>query len=204
MTVGSVARAQKKRAKKLPAALEDLKARLASGFGELLTEADPGAWEYNLTYFVSRACAKEVFHRLKEQPEFDFQMLIDVTAVDWLDSREDRFEVVYQLLSLSHGLRIVLKIKVAETNPEVDSVCDLWSSANFLEREVWDMFGIKFSGHPDLRRVLMYDEFVGHPLRKDYPLAGKQPRIPLRIAEVRNYSVDLQRSELVTLPKRNS
>jgi NADH-quinone oxidoreductase subunit C len=107
--------------------------------------------------------------------------------------------VVYQLLSISKVWRVTVKVPVSESNPEVSSVVSLWAGASFLEREVWDMFGIKFTGHPDLRRILMYEEFVGHPLRKDYPVQGKQPRIPLRAPEVENTARRMSRPDLVTI-----
>jgi NADH-quinone oxidoreductase subunit C len=129
-------------------------------------------------------------------------MLLDVTAVDWLDSRPERFEVVYQLLSLSTASRLTVKVAVSESSPELPSATALWHSANFLEREVWDMFGIRFQGHPDLRRILMYEEFQGHPLRKDYPVQGKQPRIPLRMPEVENTARRMQRPDLVAIRPR--
>jgi NADH-quinone oxidoreductase subunit C len=142
---------------------------------------------------------------LKMDADFQFNMLLSVTAVDWLDARDDRFEVVYHLLSMVHGCRLRIKIALPETAPSVPSLCSTWASANFMERETYDMYGITFEGHPDLRRILMYDEFVGYPLRKDYPIQGKQPRIPLRYPEVRNTAVDMQRPDLVTItPKRKA
>lgn len=125
-----------------------------------------------------------------------FDMFLSVTVVDWMDQAEERYEVVYHLLSLDHQLRLRVKAWVSETSPEVDSVADLWDGANFMEREAWDMYGVSFKGHPDLRRILMYDEFQGYPLRKDYPVQGKQPRIPLRAPEVRNTAVDMMRPGL--------
>ena len=112
------------------------------------------------------------------------------------------FEVVYQLLSIKNRFRLCLKIEVDEDNPEVESLVPVHPAANFLEREVWDMYGIKFKDHPDLRRILLYDEFVGYPLRKDYPLRGKQPRVELRIPELRDDSADMKREQLVSLPVR--
>jgi NADH-quinone oxidoreductase subunit C len=132
-----------------------------------------------------------------------FNLLSDITAVDWMDLRDERFEVVYQLLSISHLWRLTVKVALSESTPEVASVVPLWSGASFLEREVWDMFGIKFTDHPDLRRILMYEEFVGHPLRKDYPVQGKQPRIPLRAPEVENTARHMHRPDLVTIRKRS-
>ena len=151
-----------------------------------------------------RGQARRFLEHCKEDAELDFNMLVDVTAVDWMDNRPERFEVVYQLLSVSKKRRLTVSIAVAEERPEVDSVVSLWQGASFMEREVWDMFGISFSGHPDLRRVLMYEEFVGHPLRKDYPIQGKQPRVPLRYPEVENTARQMIRPELVTIRTRKS
>ncbi len=109
-----------------------------------------------------------------------FDFLVDVTAVDYF-GRELRFEVVYHLRSMKTGSRLRITLQVGEIEdgpaPSVPSVCDLWPSANWAEREVYDMYGIKFTGHPDLRRILMYEEFIGHPLRKDYPKEKRQPLI---------------------------
>lgn len=140
---------------------------------------------------------------LKESPELDFSMLLDLTCIDWMDRQESRFEIVYHLLSLKNLARVRIKIPVKEQSPSIFSVVPLWSSANFLEREVWDMYGIEFRGHPDLRRILMYEEFKGHPLRKDYPLQGKQPRVPLRYPEVSNTARDMNRAPLVAIGRRS-
>jgi NADH-quinone oxidoreductase subunit C len=113
---------------------------------------------------------------LKNDPRLQFDMLVDITAVDYL-GREPRFEVVYHLLSLPHNQRIRIKTRIPGTKPVVDSAVALWASADWLEREVWDMFGIEFAGHPDLKRILLYPEFEGHPLRKDYPIRKRQPLI---------------------------
>lgn len=110
--------------------------------------------------------------------EFQFEMLADLTAVDYL-GQQPRFEVVYHLNSLERNLRLRVKIPVNE-GEEVDSLTSIWPIADWLEREVWDMFGIRFKNHPDLRRILLYDEFEGHPLRKDYPINKRQPRVKLR------------------------
>ena len=90
---------------------------------------------------------------------------------------EVRFVVVYHFYSLQHRHRLRLVVPVAEADPELDSLTSLWAGADWLEREVWDMFGIRFLGHPDLKRILMYEEFEGHPLRKDYPVNKRQPLI---------------------------
>ncbi len=105
-------------------------------------------------------------------------MLADLSAVDYL-GQTPRFEVVYHLNSLERNVRLRVKVPVNE-GEEVESVTSLWQIANWLEREVWDMFGIRFSNHPNLKRILMYDEFEGHPLRKDYPITKRQPRVRSR------------------------
>ncbi len=127
---------------------------------------------------LERSGLRESFRRLKEDLSFNF--LSDITAVDYWQKKEPRFEVVYQLLSLPNRSRLRLRVPVPENDPTVDSLTPLWRGANFLEREVWDLFGIRFNDHPDLRRILLYDEFVGHPLRKDYPVNLCQPRVPER------------------------
>jgi NADH-quinone oxidoreductase subunit C len=122
----------------------------------------------------------KVIEFLKSDSRLLFNVLIDITAVDYPE-RNPRFDVVYQLLSLPFNRRIRLKVQVGGDQPIVDSLTSWWGSANWLEREVWDMFGIRFAGHPDLRRILMYEEFEGHPLRKDYPIRKRQPRIGPKI-----------------------
>jgi len=132
---------------------------------------------------------QDIFRWLKEDPQLDFNFLADLTAVDYLDKRTPRFEVVYHLYSLSKNHRLRVKIPVAGEDPVVDSLTPLWKGANWLEREVWDMFGIRFRGHPDLRRILLYEQFEGYPLRKDYPVNYRQPLVkeswkgPLWIAD---------------------
>ena len=117
----------------------------------------------------------EIMDFLKNDSRLLFNILMDITAVDYVE-RKPRFDVVYHLLSLSFNRRLRIKLQVDEGKP-VDSLTLMWGCANWLEREVWDMFGIPFSGHPNLKRILMYDEFEGHPLRKDYPVTKRQPRI---------------------------
>ncbi len=102
---------------------------------------------------------------LKETPEFDFDMLVNISAVDYLDY----FEVVYHLVSLKHNHSLVLKtVCLDRDNPLVPSVVSLWRGADFLEREEYDLMGIRFEGHPNLRRIYLWDGFKGHPLRRDY------------------------------------
>jgi NADH-quinone oxidoreductase subunit C len=125
---------------------------------------------------------KDIARFLKDEPRADMSMLVDLTAVDFPD-RTPRFEVVVHLYSLSKGHRLRLKARVGDSagnDAEIDSLSDLWASANWAERECWDMFGVSFKGHPDLRRILLYPEFEGFPLRKDYPADRIQPLVPYR------------------------
>jgi NADH-quinone oxidoreductase subunit C len=122
---------------------------------------------------VVRACTL-----LRDDPELGFDMLIDLTAVDRVVS-DSGFEVVYHLYSLKNRRYLSLKIMADEARPEVPSVTGVWASANWHERETFDMFGIKFTGHPDLRRFYMPEEFEYHPLRKDFPLMGIPDSLPL-------------------------
>jgi NADH-quinone oxidoreductase subunit C len=128
---------------------------------------------------VKREGIKDVAAVLKSDPEFQFNVLMDLTAVDYLhwEEKEFRFEVIYNFYSTKKNQRLFVKALVKETEAEIDSLTSLWPSANWFEREIWDMFGIKFSGHPNLKRILMYDEFKGHALRKDYPYNKRQPLV---------------------------
>ncbi len=130
------------------------------------------------TITIDRDFLAELVQFLKQKP-YEYTMLLDITCVDYL-SREPRFEMVYHLLSLSAKHRLRIKVPLAEKNLSVESMSAIWKNANWLEREVYDMFGVRFYGHPDLRRLFMYDGFEGFPLRKDYPLRKSQPRIKLR------------------------
>ncbi len=114
----------------------------------------------------------------RDDPRTSFEQLIDLTAVDYLNfpDAEDRFAVIYSLLSLTHNHRLWLKVFVNDPNPEVPSVTAIWRGADWPEREVLDLFGIGFAGHPDPRRLFLPDSFSDHPLRKDYPLRGKGER----------------------------
>ena len=107
-----------------------------------------------------------------------FSMLIDITSVDYLEyeGATDRFGVVYCLLNMTTGERLIVKTFVNDPDPKLPTVTTLWKGADWMEREVYDMFGITFTGHPDLRRILMPDEFSAHPLRKDYPIKGRGER----------------------------
>ncbi len=153
---------------------------------------------------VQRANILPVIKALKEDPRFDCKLIVDITVVDWMDTKPERFEVVYHVYSVRFNHRFRVKVVVPEKDAKIDSVVSVYAGANFMEREAWDMYGVSFTNHPDQRRILMYDEFQGHPLKKDYPVQGKQPRIPLRSPEVRNTALDLKRGELVQISRRQA
>jgi NADH-quinone oxidoreductase subunit C len=133
------------------------------------------------TAVLSREAIVPALAFCRDDAALAFDMLVDLTAVDYsrFPGREDgpRFEVVYHLYSVTHNHRVRLKVPVEQDDPVVPTASGLWPIANWQEREVWDMFGIRFDGHPDLRRLLMYEEFEGHPLRKDYPINRRQTLI---------------------------
>jgi len=112
----------------------------------------------------------EILKYLHETPELSFDFLVDLFGVDYLGKKEPRFEVVYILYSHRHRHGLTMRAEVQEDDAAIDSVTHIWKSANWLERECYDMFGIEFKGHPDLRRILMPEDWEGYPLRKDYPL----------------------------------
>jgi NADH-quinone oxidoreductase subunit C len=124
------------------------------------------------TIIIKRDKAKEILKFLKETPSLDFDYLIDVTGVDYMGARQPRFNVVYHLMSIKNANRIRVKVEVPEEDCWVETVSDLWATANWHERECFDMFGIEFKGHPDLRRILMPEDWEGYPLRKDYPVGS--------------------------------
>jgi NADH-quinone oxidoreductase subunit C len=128
------------------------------------------------TAVVAAARLVDVMRFLRDDPACQFDMLTDLTAVDYL-GEEPRFEMVYHLYSVPKNQRLRVKARVGERAPEIATLCALWPSANWMEREVWDLYGIRFTGHPDLRRILLYEQFEGHPLRKDYPKEKRQPLV---------------------------
>jgi len=145
---------------------------LSARFGELATSEFRG----QVRVVVPLTQLHDVLAVLKEAHGFDF--LVDVTCVDYLSYRgaTDRFGMVYSLLNTETSERIIIRTFVNEPEPTVPTVYDLWKGADWLEREVWDLFGIGFEGHPDLRRVVLPEGFEAHPLRKDYPLQGRGER----------------------------
>ena len=130
-------------------------------------------WRGDVSVTVTRDKLREVAQFLRDDPGMDFDYIVHVSSVDWPDD-EERFEVVWEFYSIRKRQRIRLKTRVPEADCVVDSLTDLWRGADFMEREVYDMMGIRFRNHPDLRRILMPDDYTeGYPLRKDFPLRGK-------------------------------
>jgi NADH-quinone oxidoreductase subunit C len=124
-----------------------------------------------MTIYVDRANIREACVLLKDDPDCALNFLSDVTCVDWYPA-EPRFEVVYHLLSIPKKERVRLKVRLNSSSPAVESLTSVWPGANYFEREVFDLFGVRFTGHPYLRRILMPEDWEGHPLRKDYPVEG--------------------------------
>jgi len=144
----------------------------------LIPAAGPASLSHGMLVFtLAPAELMPTVQRLKG--EFAFDLFLDVTAVDWL-GHAPRFEVVYHFYSTVHKVRVRLKTRVPEADPSVDSLLPLYGSAAFMERECHDMYGIVFRGNADLRPILLYEGFVGHPLRKDYPKQQEQPLVPYR------------------------
>jgi NADH-quinone oxidoreductase subunit C len=131
-----------------------------------------------LTFKFDKKDILEVCRFLKHDPDLEFLLCEDITAVDWA-RRKNRFSVVYHIFSLKNKIRIRLKADVDESDCNIDSVTSVWKTANWHEREAYDMYGVKFNNHPDLRRMYMPEEFEYYPLRKDFPLLGIPGSIPL-------------------------
>lgn len=148
--------------------LQEIAAKLAETFGDDYLSHQ--LWQEELTLVIQRESITKVLTYLRDHGDYLFKQLIDLCGVDYLE-REQRFEVVYHLLSVKYNRRLRLKVHTDENSP-VPSATAVYSAANWWEREAWDLFGIHFEGHPDLRRLLTDYGFKGHPLRKDFPLTG--------------------------------
>ena len=151
---------------------------------DLLKEKFPGEVKGVLTSLgdevavIDKKALLPIVTYLKNKP-CEYTMLLDLSCVDYIGENL-RFEMVYHLFSLPRNKRLRIKARLAEDDLRIPSLTGLWKNANWLEREVFDMFGVNFEGHPDLRRIFMYDCFEGYPLRKDYPLRKRQPCIKFR------------------------
>ena len=139
------------------------------------------------TVVIERDSLHSVCLFLHEDSRCAFEIMLDITAVDLLEmNMNHRFEMVYHFKSLTHASRIRIKVPLNEDDCRLASISDIWKSADWYERECFDMFGIVFEGHPNLKRILMYEEFEGHPLRKDYPIDKQQPLMELKEIEERH------------------
>jgi NADH-quinone oxidoreductase subunit C len=154
--------------------LEQLKARPALA---RLLAWDPAAVEAvkfdcdELTVVLQRSAIRQACAILRDDGDLQFNFLSDITCVDWYPN-EPRFDVVYELLSIPRHERLRLKVKLAGDDPSLESIIPVWPGANFFEREIYDLFGVRFADHPNLRRIMMPEDWEGHPLRKDYPVEG--------------------------------
>src|SRR5215471_17704832 len=146
---------------------------LGKSFGEKIQNKTEFRGE--ATYMIAANDLREIANFCRDELSFDY--LLDITSIDNF-GEEPRFEIVYHLYSMPHGVHLRLKLKVSEDVSAVDTVSDVWPTANWHEREIYDMMGIKFNGHPDLRRILMWDGYPFFPLRKDFPLAGLPSDMP--------------------------
>ena len=158
---------------KLEKIIQTLQEEFDTSFEEFRNEAH---------VFVKPEQIVDVLTSLRDQHEF--QLLSAMTVVDYWPQEEPRFHVIYQLTSVTQNLSIQVRVPVAATRPVVPTASGLFSSANWREREIWDMLGIHFDGHPDPRRILMPPEWEGHPLRKDYPLGYEEPQFTFNFDEI--------------------
>src|SRR5215212_9183847 len=148
----------------------------APGLAAVLGEVLPGvqldvapSLDLHTTIYAQPGDLIQVLRTLRDHPDLKFQLLSEMTAVDYWP-REPRYEVIYILVSLEHRMRARLRVRLPADDPHLDTATVLWPAANWLEREIWDMFGIAFDGHPDPRRLLMPEDWEGYPARKDYPV----------------------------------
>lgn len=154
-----------------PTPVNDVLDALTAQYGPLETSV----FRNETRVMVPASKSFEVFQALKAR---GFDLLVDVSCVDYLEYKgaKHRYGLVYLLASTTTNQRLTIRVFVDDPEPSVRSVVPLWEGANWLEREVWDLFGIRFEGHPDLRRLVMPEQFTAHPLRKDYPLQGRGER----------------------------
>ncbi len=151
--------------------------RLSAKLGEKVLATSDAFGEHELTVGVQDWV--EAAELLKSDDELQMDHFLDLTAIDYPERESARFDLTLMTRSSVNGQRIRIRTHVKD-GEEPGTLSGVWEGANWAEREVWDMFGIKFEGHPDLRRILLYEEFVGHPLRKDYPIDKAQPLVPYR------------------------
>lgn len=149
---------------------------LKDNFSDSILEIDE--FRGDVWYQIKPKSLIEICETLKSEPQFQAKYLAEITCVDWLGHEEEkkgRFEVVYSLYSYKHSYRFFLKVRLESDNPQIKTLSNIWKGAIALEREVYDLFGIIFEGHPNLTKIVTPDELEGHPLRKDFPLTWEQP-----------------------------
>ena len=144
--------------------------------------AQPAEYRGEAQVQVDRGHILNALRDLRDR--FHFEMLSTLTAVDYWPQEDPRFHVIYQLTSVSENLLLSLRVPVSGAQPTIPSAIEVYQNANWRERELWDMFGIRAEGHPDLRRILMPAEWEGHPLRKDYPLGYEEPQFTFNYEEI--------------------
>jgi NADH-quinone oxidoreductase subunit C len=149
---------------------KDIAEKIKEKFPEQVV--DVAEFRDQVSVIIKKGQSAAILGYLHDDPLLSFDHLQDLTAVDYLNKKDVRFEVVYNLYSIKYHHAIRIRAQVPENDPNISSVVSIWEGANWHERECFDMFGINFVGHPDLRRILMPEDWEGHPLRKDYPLAG--------------------------------
>ena len=151
--------------------------RLSAEFGERILKTSDAFGDHEALVAIEDWV--EVAQFMKDDAELQMDHFIDLTAIDYPERESARFDVTLTMRSSGNSARIRVRTHVKD-GEEPGTLSGIWAGANWAEREVWDMFGIKFKGHPDMRRILLYEEFVGHPLRKDYPIDKAQPLVPYR------------------------
>ncbi|HUN66828.1 MAG TPA: NADH-quinone oxidoreductase subunit C [Bacteroidota bacterium] len=155
---------------------DELRAQLTEKFGTLIESVT--VYRGETTVVAAKTCIADLARFLRDDPACQFNSLRDVCGADYYRPGE-RYEVVYNLYSLPHKTRLRVKVRVGEDDLHVPTVSHVWAGANWAERETYDMFGIQFDGHPDLRRMYLPEEFEHYPLRKDFPLMGIPGSLPL-------------------------
>lgn len=160
----------------MPKIGDDIRRFLKSRFEEaILNEAD---FRDEQVFYIKPGAVFDICQALLDDSELDVKFLADITSVDWLGHEDEfggRYEVLYNLYSLKHRYRFFLRAMLPADSPRIASLTPLWNGANWLEREVWDLMGIEFEGHPELTKILTADDLEGHPLRRDFPLTYEVP-----------------------------
>lgn len=156
---------------------EKVRQFMQDNFGDGIVREDDFRGEQS--FYIKKEYLVDVLKSLRDEEDLRFELLTDICSLDWLNDPEEalgRFEVIYNLYSIKNKYRVLINVRLSGENPEIDTTCELWLTANWLEREIWDLMGIKFSGHPDLTKIVTPDDLEGHPLRKDFPLTYEVPQ----------------------------